>query len=294
MTSRSTLRTAIKAWRPAKATEAQGVCARTAFTLIEVLVVIAIIALLVAVLLTSLDKAREQSRRVLCQAHLSELAKAWHMYLRDSGDRFTPRGINQEYNYGGQQGEGAPEFGSDPAVPIAKPLNNPYFRLNAVTRKGAEIFQCPADTGSNWIRPTAFTYYGTSYRMNHLLVGQAAVPALLGDPCRNLWKEVNRRLPKPTAPNLPPPSLTASNLASPSLLLLMGDYSWYECWDRTGVDDWPFWHGRKPYHNLAYFDGHVDFVRMRKGIQVDNRYRLIPFSDLITSASSCQVELPCP
>jgi len=284
VTARGSLRTAGNVSRSAETTDAQDIRKRNAFTLIEVLVVVAVIALLVAVLLTSLDKARQQSRRVLCQAHLSELTKAWHMYLRDSRDRFTPRGINQEYNYGGQQGEGAPEFGSDPALPIAKPLNNPYFRFSAVTRKGADVFQCPGDTGSNWIRPTAFTYYGTSYRMNHVLVGQPALPAITGDPCRNLWKEMNRRISR----------LTASSLASPSLLLLMGDYAWYECWDRTGVDDWPFWHGRKPFQNLAYFDGHVDFVRMRKGIHVDNRYRLIPFSDLITSASSCQVELPCP
>ena len=229
MTARGLLCTADNAFRSHGRVAAQARRESNAFTLIEVLVVVAVIALLVAVLLTSLDKARQQSRRVLCQAHLSELTKAWHMYLRDYKDRFIPRGINQEYNYGGQQGEGAPEFGSDPALPIAKPLNHPYFRLNTVTRKQRDVFQCPADTGTNWVRPTAFTYYGTSYRMNHLLVGQPALPALSGDPCRNLWKEMNRRISK----------LTASNLASPSLLLLMGDYSWYECWDRTGIDDWP-------------------------------------------------------
>ncbi len=45
---------------------------RTAFTLIEVLVVVAIIAMLVAVLMPSLKQAREQSRAAVCLSHLKQ------------------------------------------------------------------------------------------------------------------------------------------------------------------------------------------------------------------------------
>lgn len=59
-----------------------------AFTLIEVLVVVAIIALLVAVLLPSLSAAREQARTVVCQTRLRELYNGHSLYAQDFKNRF--------------------------------------------------------------------------------------------------------------------------------------------------------------------------------------------------------------
>src|SRR6476660_1870060 len=53
------------------------------FTLIEVLVVVAIIALLVAILLPSLVRARESARTVRCMANLSNLPKASMTFAQD-------------------------------------------------------------------------------------------------------------------------------------------------------------------------------------------------------------------
>ncbi len=61
---------------------------RRGFTLIEVLVVAAIIALLAAILLPSLHKAREQGKRALCLADLHQLGVATSMYLDGNRDRF--------------------------------------------------------------------------------------------------------------------------------------------------------------------------------------------------------------
>lgn len=54
-----------------------------AFTLIEVLVVISVIALLVALLIPSLARSREQARAVMCQSNLKEWGRAMMMYTDD-------------------------------------------------------------------------------------------------------------------------------------------------------------------------------------------------------------------
>ncbi|MEP0843573.1 MAG: type II secretion system protein [Phycisphaerae bacterium] len=61
---------------------------RKAFTLIEILVVVAIIALLVAILLPSLGRARWQSRMVICKANLQQLGVAFMMYANGNNTYF--------------------------------------------------------------------------------------------------------------------------------------------------------------------------------------------------------------
>jgi len=60
-----------------------------AFTLIELLVVIAIIAILMAVLMPTLNRAREQGRRGVCLSHLKTLTVGWMMYADDNDDRIV-------------------------------------------------------------------------------------------------------------------------------------------------------------------------------------------------------------
>ncbi len=62
---------------------------RSGFTLIELLVVIAIIAVLMAILMPSLNRAREQGKRSSCLSNLRQLTLAWIMYADENDDKLV-------------------------------------------------------------------------------------------------------------------------------------------------------------------------------------------------------------
>ena len=56
---------------------------KNAFTLVELLVVISIMAILLAILVPALSKAREQAKNLKCIVNLSALGKAFYQYNLD-------------------------------------------------------------------------------------------------------------------------------------------------------------------------------------------------------------------
>ena len=69
---------------------------RAGFTLIELLVVISIIALLIAILLPALGKARDHAKQISCAASLKQISNAAFMYIDDHNGLVFPGRFRME------------------------------------------------------------------------------------------------------------------------------------------------------------------------------------------------------
>ena len=116
---------------------------RKAFTLIELMVVVAIIALLIAILLPSLAKAREQAYQVKCASNMKNIWNGIFYYAEDkgNGNGYLTQMSNQYATGGNQLYPGAFwAFQITPYVDIK--------RSKAGSREG--LLRCPADETPNY------------------------------------------------------------------------------------------------------------------------------------------------
>ena len=72
------------------------------FTLIELLVVIAIIALLLAILIPTLNIAREQGKRAVCLSNVKQLTLAWILYADNNDDKIVDGWTGRKDTWAGQ------------------------------------------------------------------------------------------------------------------------------------------------------------------------------------------------
>jgi prepilin-type N-terminal cleavage/methylation domain-containing protein len=115
---------------------------RHAFTLVELLVVIAVIAILAALLLPALSRAKERAWVVRCIANHKQLSAAWCMYREDNNGRLViddPAGTNYPSWVQGNMGSSLEATNADL---IKLGLMYPYT-------PNSDVYHCSSDKSMN-------------------------------------------------------------------------------------------------------------------------------------------------
>lgn len=125
------------------------------FTLVELLVVVAIIALLVSILLPTLGKAKEMAKQAICAANLKGVGSGILLYQSDNDD-VSP--WIDSTSWATTTGSHAAETSQPGTVSVTA-------LMFLVVRSGqpVDIFRCPSDSNATKMSTTRFTSGSDSY-----------------------------------------------------------------------------------------------------------------------------------
>ena len=137
---------------------------RRGFTLVELLVTIAVIAVLIGILVPAVGGARDVARSAACRSNLHQLSVAWIAYMMDNKGKFPFHRPNDDlahhvFDWGGvywykdaEEGIVREGFGAE------RPIN-PYVGDSLQLDSHNGVFLCPSDDGVFYGGITPITVY---------------------------------------------------------------------------------------------------------------------------------------
>jgi prepilin-type processing-associated H-X9-DG protein len=256
---------------------------RRAISLVEVLVVIAVIGLLVALLLPALSGVKESARETECANNLKHLGAATFAYMSAYNDHlpqvaaFNPMSNSDEVIgslFGGKRGElpmfGIDQYGADKR-PLNKFLGSGVYSVDTDPTDGynedVPYFHCPLDRGQPAQPPfvpqvdSMYDFIGTSYTLND--------HSLDSENCETL-------VPKRTNGK---PGGKFPNIADATKTWMIADLPIYNY--QEGGDRGQKWHKKTHEVNMCFCDGHVG-AAMKVPVGVVNttkQYTFLPTPD---------------
>lgn len=229
-------------------------CCRLGFTLLELLLALAVASVLLAILLPTLNTARIASHKDDCANNQRLINEAWQICLETNSGQFPAIAVEPGWFYGGLRFS---SIDDSPFLDFDRPLNR-YMPQNILIKHGEEVFKCPGDTGIHGEVAgvgtgtlSAFRAFGTSYRANSLLLSQRE---------------------EATESSISRDTLTTTR----SKLLLMGDAVWYEVYEKTGRQ--ANWHAVANAGNVLFLDGSVRFITIDPD-NISSSIEVDPFKD---------------
>ncbi len=208
------------------------------FSLIELLVAVAVIAILVAMLLPALARSKQTAKRAACASNLHQIGVAMKLFLDDHGKYF-----GDEWQELGGQSLSTWIYGGTQGVYYLYALEAEKRPLNPYVAANVMIFHCPSSFPTDLPDPrTRYELAGTDYPFNaEGNTGEG--PGLYG--------------------------IQDTAIVQPAITILTGDHSpTYIYWgggSRATIPG-PWWHDSgKPQGNILFCDSHVSFTLMTTG-----------------------------
>lgn len=226
-----------------------------AFTLIEILVVIAIISILASILFPVFARARENARRASCQSNLKQIGMGMMMYSQDYDERLVPQSI-----FGPGEHGGASNFYWNYCIA-------PYV-------KSEQIYVCPSrsQTSLNYYKSPQTNYgYNRSGQPTNALVLSGSANYALGGTFSSSGAMVGSSTVLSLAA-IPDPSGTIAlgdavtwNSASADGLSYYGNGASFLMWNSANPSTGAMPYRADPRHlegaNFVYLDGHVKWQK---------------------------------